>query len=153
MPNRPKLPALRHAPSTRAKLFGECVTELSGQLIGLRRGLRNGARVAELVEQIAGRRLEALHVVGGHLRSPILQAADGRKPSPLGGESRFTPGPAFMEAKHRIVVGDPEERAETPAHACWAGLADLEARNPLASRSGDLCSQTYGIFRSAQANV
>ena len=79
------------------------------------RKARQSAGVTELVEELPGGASKRARSAGGHLGSPVPEAGDGRKPGPLGGEARLAPGPALVEAEHRIVEREPQESAQGPA--------------------------------------
>src|SRR5215469_11654512 len=65
-------------------------------------------RITQLVEKSAGRCLEALHILGGHLRSPISQAgSDGTQARPI-----------LMKPQHGLVVRQAQKRADRSTHLC-----------------------------------
>src|SRR5215469_879849 len=89
--------------------------------------MRNGTRVPQFLEQLAGCRLELLDIGGRHLRFPIPQTRSDGLPGRFPARLRLSSYSALMKPKHQVVVPHSEKRAELCAFLKGIGGEGLVA--------------------------
>src|SRR6516165_2173860 len=77
--------------------------------------MRNRTWVLQLVEELAGRRFEALHILGGHLRPPIAKTRSNGKPGDFCIKAWVISCSTLVKAEHGLIVGQAQEGAERRA--------------------------------------